>query len=61
MMLQARGFENCVVSVVDGKADVIVDTSTITDEQVAQIVDIVNRKTGIANRNIVITPVKAKK
>ena len=61
MMLQARGFENCVVSIVDGKADVIVDTSTITDEEVAQIVDIVNRKTGIANRNIVITPVNAKK
>ena len=61
MMLQARGFENCVVSVVDGKADVIVDTNTITDEEVAQIVDIVNRKTGIANRNIVITPVNAKK
>ena len=61
MMLKARGFEETVVSIVDGKADVIVDVETITEEQVAQIVDIVNRKTGIENKNIVVTPTKANK
>ncbi|MBE5936319.1 MAG: SpoIIIAH-like family protein [Lachnospiraceae bacterium] len=60
MMLKARGFDNSVVSIVDGKADVIVDAKTITEEEVAQIVDIVNRKTGIENKNIVVTPVNSK-
>lgn len=59
MMLKAKGFTNSVVSIVDGKVDVVVDVDTITEEQVAQVVDIVNRKTGIANDKIVVTPVNS--
>ena len=60
MMLEAKGFTNCIVSIVDDKVDVVVDTDTITEEQVAQVVDVVNRKTGISNEKIVVTPVNSK-
>ena len=59
MMLKAKGFTNSVVSIVDGKVDVVIDVDTITEEQVAQVVDVVNRKTGIANDKIVVTPVNS--
>lgn len=59
LMLEACGYENCVVSITDGKVDVIVDASTITEQEVARIVDIVTRKTGITSRNIVVTPVNS--
>ena len=59
MMLKAKGFTNSVVSIVDGKVDVVIDADTITEEQVAQVVDVVNRKTGIANDKIVVTPVNS--
>lgn len=61
MMLKAKGFTNSVVSIVDGKVDVVIDADTITEEQVAQVVDVVNRKTGIANDKIVVTPVNSNK
>lgn len=60
MMLEAKGFTNCIVSIVDDKVDVVVDADTITEEQVAQVVDVVNRKTGISNEKIVVTPVNSK-
>ena len=59
MMLKAKGFTYSVVSIVDGKVDVVIDADTITEEQVAQVVDVVNRKTGIANDKIVVTPVNS--
>ena len=61
MMLEAKGYNNCVVSIVDGKVDVVVDATSISDEEVAQIVDIVKRKTGVESRDIVVTPVTSKK
>ena len=60
MMLEAKGFTNCIVSIVDDKVDVVVDTDTITEEQVARVVDVVNRKSGISNEKIVVTPVNSK-
>lgn len=59
MMLEAKGFKNAVVSIVDGKADVIIDAKSISSKEVAQVVDIVNRKTGIEINNIVVTPVNS--
>ena len=59
MVLKAKGFTNSVVSIVDGKVDVVIDADTITEEQVAQVVDVVNRKTGIENDKIVVTPVNS--
>lgn len=58
IMLKAKGFEKTVVSIVDGKVDVIVSKKKLTSEQVAQIVDIVNRKTGIDISKIVVTPMQ---
>lgn len=57
-MLQAKGFQNAIVSINDGNADVVVDSNGLTEQQIAQIEDIVRRKTGIESDKIVITPVK---
>ena len=57
-MLQAKGFQNAIVSINDGNADVVVDSNGLTEQQIAQIEDIVRRKTGIEAGKIVITPVK---
>ena len=56
-LLAAKGFENCVVSVGEDSADVVVDISSITLEQAAIIEDVVMRKTGFSSGNIVITPI----
>lgn len=57
MLLEAKGFHEVVVSIVDGGVDVLVDASNLTEQQMAQVEDIVKRKTGIDAKNIVITPV----
>ena len=57
IMLQAKGFKNAIVSISDGNADVVVDAEGLTQQQIAQIEDIVKRKAGVKPSNIVITPV----
>lgn len=59
ILLEAKGFDGVVVNIGEGTVDVIVNSATITDAQVAQIEDIVTRKTGADIKNIVITPVVA--
>ena len=54
-LLQAKGFADPVVSMTDGKVDVVVNAASITDQQRAQIEDIVNRKTEVGADAIVIT------
>lgn len=54
-LLMAKGFADPVVSITDGKVDVVVNTPSITDPQRAQIEDIVKRKTEISAENIVIS------
>lgn len=56
-MLEAKGFGDCIVNIVDGKVDVIVNANNLTEKQIAQIEDVVKRKTNVAAENIVITPV----
>ena len=58
LMLEAKGFADAVVSISKGNADVVVSAAELTSQQIAQIEDIVKRKTGISAQNIVITPVK---
>ena len=58
MLLEAKGFSDAIVSISDGTADVVVSTEVLTDKQMAQIEDIVKRKTSVSPENIVITPVK---
>ena len=56
LLLQAKGFEDAVVSITDEQADVVVNMAEVDDAGRAQIEDIVKRKTGISGENIVITP-----
>lgn len=57
ILLEAKGFEDVVVSITGDTADVIVAAMELTEAQRAQIEDIVTRKTGIAAENIIISPV----
>ena len=54
-LLLAKGFADPVVSITDGKVDVVIHAASITDPQRAQIEDIVKRKTEVGAENIVIT------
>lgn len=54
-LLQAKGFADPVVSLTNGKVDVVINASSITDQQRAQIEDIVKRKTEVPADGIVIT------
>ena len=56
LLLEAKGFENVIVNLTGETADVVVPEADLTDAKRAQIEDIVERKTGIAPENIVITP-----
>ena len=55
LLLEAKGFKDSVVSINDDSVDVIVGAAEITDEQKAQIEDIVTRKTERNVSDIVIT------
>ena len=55
MLLEAKGYDEAVVSIGDNVVDVMVGAESLTDAQTAQIMDIVQRKTDIAPENIVIT------
>lgn len=57
ILLEAKGYQQAVVSITNGQVDVLVYGNTLTDAQCAQIEDIVKRKTGIGAQNIIITPV----
>ncbi len=57
ILLEAKGYDSAVVSITGNSADVCVAVTGLSDVQCAQIIDIVQRKTGIAAENIVITPI----
>lgn len=59
LLLEAKGFDGAVVSIVDSSVDVVVNASSVTDGQIAQIEDIVIRKTGVEAENIVVSAVVA--
>ena len=54
-LLKAKGFVDPVVSITDGQVDVVVNAVSITDQERAQIEDIVNRNTEVGAEGIVIT------
>ena len=54
-MLQAKGFNNAVVSINDEQADVVICRQELSDAERAQVEDIVKRKTDVDVANIVIT------
>ena len=59
ILLESKGFTNAVVSITGDTADVCVASESLSDAQCAQIIDIVQRKTGISPEKIIITPVSA--
>lgn len=59
ILLEAKGFDDVVVSISGETADVVVNAAELTDAQRAQIEDIIKRKTGITAENIIISPVIA--
>ena len=54
-LLQAKGFESVIVSILDDSVDVVVCRNSISDSERAQIEDIVKRKTQLSAEHIVIT------
>ncbi len=54
-LLKAKGFVDPIVSITDNQVDVVVNATSITDQERAQIEDIVKRKTETAAEGIVIT------
>lgn len=57
ILLEAKGFQDVVVSITDGTVDVVVNAPELSEAQRAQIEDIVVRKTGVAPENIVISTI----
>ena len=55
ILLESKGFDGAVVSVNGDMADVVVCTDALDDAKLAQIEDIVVRKTGIEPANIIIS------
>ncbi|MCD8038050.1 MAG: SpoIIIAH-like family protein [Lachnospiraceae bacterium] len=55
LLLEAKGYTQTVVSISGDVADVMIEASSLTDAQTAQIIDIVQRKTDIEPENIIIT------
>ena len=54
-LLKAKGFVDPVVSITDGQVSVVANWVSITDQERAQIEDIVKRKTEVGAEGIVIT------
>ncbi|MFV0313526.1 MAG: SpoIIIAH-like family protein [Anaerotignum sp.] len=57
-MIEAKGFEEAYVRIDDETVDVVVDKESLTDAEIAQIEDIVKRKTGCKADQIRINPLK---
>lgn len=55
ILLEAKGFEDAIVSINGESVDVVVNTQELTDVKRAQIEDIIKRKTGMSGETIVIT------
>lgn len=56
-LLATKGFNEAVVNLTEDSADIVVNSSDLTDAKRAQIEDIVTRKAGVSAANIVITPI----
>ncbi len=57
ILLEAKGFEDCIVSISDVGVDVVVNAASLNSEELAQILDIVKRKTGFNDGEIVVSTV----
>lgn len=60
ILLSSKGFTESVVSIGDHTVDVVVCSQVLSDAQLAQIMDIVTRKTEVPAENIIISQVTQK-
>ena len=56
-MLLTKGFSEAVVTITENGVDIVINGAEISDASLAQIEDIVTRKTGVSAENIVINPI----
>jgi len=57
-VLQARGFEDALVTVSDHSANVLIRRETLAQRETAVILELVLRETGLTGGNVKIIPVK---
>lgn len=55
LLLEAKGFADPIVNISEDEVDVVINATSVTDQQIAQIEDIVTRKTGYEVKDITIT------
>ena len=55
LLLEAKGFADPIVNISENEVDVVINATSVTDQQIAQIEDIVTRKTGYEVQDITIT------
>ena len=58
-MIESKGFSEAYVRIDDDTVDVVVNKSELTDTELAQIMDIVTRKTGMSESQVRISPLKS--
>lgn len=59
-MIEAKGFEEVFVRMGDDTVDVVIHSEGLSEAEAAQILDIVNRQTGVSLDKIYISPLKTK-
>ena len=59
ILLEAKGFDDAIVSINGDGVDVVVNTTELTEAQRAQIEDIVIRKTGVSPESVIISTVNS--
>jgi len=59
-MIEAKGFKEVFVRIGEQTVDVVIDSPGLSEAEAAQILDIVNRQTGITLDKIYINPLKVK-
>ena len=55
LLLEAKGFADPIVNISENEVDVVINATSVSDQQIAQIEDIVTRKTGYEVEDITIT------
>jgi len=57
-LIESKGFSEVYVRISDNSVDVIVNKETLTEAELAQIMDIIKRKTGMTETQIHISPMR---
>lgn len=57
ILLEAKGFEDCIVSISESGVDVVVNAVSLSEADLAKIIDIVKRKTGMEEQEIVVSTI----